>query len=449
MNHSIERQLRLNLAISMVVILLLLLIVTNISTRILLEGYITTKLDQDSKVILSAITFNPLEPKIRPNRINPIYNSIHSGHYYTVKIKNHIGKDWTLKSFSLQNQLLPMPNSDSATTLHNITGPNQDHLIVRVNTFQSDNKNITISIAEDMSLLKQHRQFFIVLFFITGIVGVLVILVFQRAIIRKVFKKLDTTRVELEEIEFGKINQLSETVPSEIFPLVKQYNQGLNLMKDRLNRSRKSLGNLTHALKTPLNVLIHQLDLLKSDSKNDQDIISLMNIQAERITQLTERELKRAGIAGIGSSNQRFDPHEECPVLIDVLRKAHQKEQLNVTLHINKNVTVFADREDMIELIGNLMDNAFKWAYSEISCNVSISDKVVSIIIEDDGKSGNTQDFHLLEKNSVRLDETMEGYGLGLAICKDIVKLYDGSISFSESNHLKGFKVTVKLPVNN
>lgn len=442
---SIERHLRARLAFIMVIILITLVVITNISTRILLEGYVTAKLDQDAQNILNAIKYTA-SPKVRPNRINPIYNKIHSGHYYYLKILYTSGEELVLRSPSLKDSDLPAPMNDSPVTLHNVIGPNDDHLIVWVNSYNFDDKAVIISVAEDMTLLKQHRQFFTLLFIGTGFMGVILILVFQRAIIRKSFQNLDTSRIELKEIETGKLQQLSEQVPSEIYPLVKEYNHSLHLMRERLQRSRNSLGNLTHAVKTPLNILMQQLDQLKEDSHEyDKNEIDKMSMQAERIRQLTERELKRAGIAGLGNSSQRFNPNEELPVLIDLLKQSHRKDDLQVVLNISEKVDVFGDREDMLELIGNLMDNAFKWAVKKMNCNIMKEAEEISIVIEDDGVGRKEQELQSLTNRGVRLDESTEGYGLGLAICKDIVKLYDGTISFSRSDNLGGFLVTIKL----
>ncbi|MCK5664574.1 MAG: GHKL domain-containing protein, partial [Thiotrichaceae bacterium] len=133
--------------------------------------------------------------------------------------------------------------------------------------------------------------------------------------------------------------------------------------------------------------------------------------------------------------------------LIEVLKQAHQKTDLKVSLDIDDSIKKFGDREDMLELLGNLMDNAYKWAKSQVSLSVFIDkdQKNISITVEDDGAGKTVQELEQLAQRGVRLDESVEGHGLGLAICNDIVKLYAGSIHFNRSKKLGGFYVKVNL----
>lgn len=270
--------------------------------------------------------------------------------------------------------------------------------------------------------------------------GIVLVLIVQGVVIRRTFSRLDHIRTELQRLETGGITRLNEAVPAEIHPIVAEFNHLLSLMQERLERSRNSLGNLAHALKGPLNLLVQHLDQV-DDSLNNQQARQ----QAERIRQLTERELKRARMAGQGNTTQRFDPHEELSVLVDVLARIHHKSQRCITLDIASEITRFGDREDMLELIGNLLDNACKWAMEQVYCQLACQGESVQIVVEDDGRGRTAQELQQMTERGVRLDESVEGHGLGLAICKDIVKLYGGAITFGRSARLGGMKVTVVL----
>lgn len=291
----------------------------------------------------------------------------------------------------------------------------------------------------DTQVLPHRPQRFKWLFPILALGGVGVVLAVQGVVIRRTFSRLDHLRAELQQLEAGKVSRLDESVPAEIHPIVVELNHLLSLMQERLERSRNSLGNLAHALKGPLNLLMQHLDQEDTDGNHHA------RQQAERIRQLTERELKRARMAGQGNSTQRFDPHEELPTLVDVLARIHQKSPRCITLEIAPEITRFGDREDMLELIGNLLDNACKWAQEQVSCRLACIANKVQITVEDDGQGRTDAELQQMTARGVRLDESVEGHGLGLAICKDIVKLYGGTLAFGRSEQLGGLKAVAVL----
>lgn len=285
---------------------------------------------------------------------------------------------------------------------------------------------------------RQHRFKWLFPFLATG--GIVLTLVVQGAVIRRTFRRLDHIRTELLALEGGLIGQLNEAVPAEIHPIVTEFNRLLSLMQERLERSRQALGNLAHALKGPLNLLVQYLDQQPDTPDSHQ-----ARQQAERLRQLTERELKRARLAGQGNSTRRFDPRVELPVLVDVLKRLHHTQACEIRYHIDPAITRFADREDMLELVGNLLDNACKWATQRVRCDIHLQGNRVQIIIADDGTGCTPETLQQIAGRGVRLDESVEGYGLGLAICQDIVKLYGGTLTFTQSPTLGGLQVNVLL----
>lgn len=455
---SLEKQLQFGLGILLLSLFLGQLIIANLSTRKILSEFVTSRLGLDAKRIVDSLKFTKNTTVIRWRRLNPVYNTAYSGHYYAIKLepKNQSAKSaksdkgieqQTILSPSLQNTKLPLNASKLPVILHDVNGPEGQHLIVLTQKYQRNDHTIIISVAENMSLLIKQRKHFTWVFIAIGIIGFLLMIALQSYILRRLFKHLDKSRNEIKNIESGKQQLLSENVPSEIYPLVKEFNHSLSLMQKRLERSRNSLGNLAHALKTPLSILFQALD----DDGNSKGVIAdkkQAKLQAERIRQLMERELKRARMAGLGNSSHRFEPHEELPVLSDVLKQAHKRSKLEIAFVIDEKVTTFGDREDMLELFGNLLDNACKWAKSQVLCEINKNPKnnFINICIEDDG-TGQTDDELLnLTQRGIRLDESVDGHGLGLAICKDIVKLYGGALSFERSTKLGGLLVLIELP---
>lgn len=292
--------------------------------------------------------------------------------------------------------------------------------------------------------LSHRPQRFRWLFPFLATAGIVVILVIQSIVIRRIFKQFVPIQQELQQLEQGKIAKLSETVPKEISPIVQEFNRLLSLLQERLERSRHSLGNLAHALKGPLNVLMQLLD--EEQVGPSQRIEA--QLQVERLRQLTERELKRARMAGLGNSAARFDPHEDLPTLVEILKRIHHTSACHIYIKVADDMGRFGDREDMLELLGNLLDNACKWAKSQVSCHLQRNAQgQVCLIIADDGPGCTTKELQQLTQRGIRMDESVEGHGLGLAICKDIAKLYGGHLLFAASAELGGLQVMVTLGI--
>ena len=124
----------------------------------------------------------------------------------------------------------------------------------------------------------------------------------------------------------------------------------------------------------------------------------------------------------------------------------YANKTLQLNTNIQDNIICPVDREDMLELLGNLLDNAYKWASHKIALSVNI-DSCLHICIEDDGPGADPEKISELSKRGVRLDEKIQGHGFGLAITTDIINDYNGNISFKQSADLGGFKTDITLPL--
>jgi signal transduction histidine kinase len=132
--------------------------------------------------------------------------------------------------------------------------------------------------------------------------------------------------------------------------------------------------------------------------------------------------------------------------LVDVLKRVYPQKHSNVQLIIDKNCEIQADRNDMLEVFGNLLDNAFKWSKSQIICRVN-SKNGITISIEDDGEGCSSKQLQTLTQRGTRVDNHNGGTGLGLSIVKDIVELYGGYVTF-ETSLLGGLRVAILLRNN-
>lgn len=437
--NSLERRLQLGLVISLVVLMGLLWTVGNQSVRELTEDFIASRLEHDMESLLGAL--NPAEdrPRMRRHRVSQVYSQPFSGHYFLILLDN--GSQ--LSSRSLWDQSLPVsPLQPGERRRMRVTGPVGQQLLVLIKGFRKQGRGLTLAVAEDLTPLQERRNRFKRDFALLALAGLLSLLAVQRLLVRRSFRRLEPVREDIRRLEQGETIRLSEQVPTEILPLVQEFNHLLGLLSQRLERSRNALGNLAHALKSPLNLLTQYLDGQSSDAGPPRQ---QARAQAERIRQLMERELKRARLAGKGLSGQRFDPASELPDLIGALQQVHRERNLDIDAQVEAGVSAFGDREDMLELLGNLLDNACKWAASNVRCIVSANSEI-QVRVEDDGSGLSDQELERMTRRGTRLDETVEGHGLGLAIAKDIVKLYGGEMQFSRSSQLGGLEVCVHLP---
>ncbi|MES9964186.1 MAG: sensor histidine kinase [Candidatus Sedimenticola sp. 20ELBAFRAG] len=438
--RSLERRLQFGLALSLVLLSITLWFIGNQSLRSLTENFIASRLEHNAESLLGAMTVDPDTSALSWRRIDQRYTRPFSGHYYVIRFAD----DSLVSSRSLWDHTLEFPLVATGETVQlQASGPSGQRLLLLLKGFKKSGREFTLAVAEDLTPLEQERERFIQWFALLAGVGFIGLLLIQSVVIRRSFRSLEKVGDDVRRLEEGRTVRLSEDVPTEVLPLISEFNHLLRLLNQRLQRSRNAMGNLAHALKGPLNILTHSLV-----TSNDDDIdLDQARNQVGRIRQLMERELKRARLAGNGLSGVRFNPHSEIPDLVNVLRQVYRERELDLSYRIDPGVTPFGDREDLLELVGNLLDNACKWASSRVTCTV-IAGTAVTLEIEDDGVGLEDQDISRLFNRGTRLDETVEGHGLGLAIVGDIVKLYDAEISFSRSAALGGLSVRIKFPAS-
>ncbi|MDH5711630.1 MAG: ATP-binding protein, partial [Gammaproteobacteria bacterium] len=362
-----------------------------------------------------------------------------SGHYFLLLTE----RGDTLRSRSLWDVELKSEHLNSGEhQVRRITGPSKQPLILWSAGYKKNNQSVTIMVAEDISQLEQRLLQNAVLLLVLTIAFLFLILFIQRHIVRRSFAPLRQLGQEIEQLERGDIDQLTESVPKEVQPLVIEVNRLLLVMARRLERSRNALGNLAHALKGPLNLLTQLADHTETPATIRQEL----QLQTTTLRNQIEHELVRARLAGSGSASQRFNPADELPLLITVLQRVYHDKNIAFDYYVPEHHFINIDRHDFLELLGNLLDNAAKWSQSRVHCNIELSDGI-HIIIEDDGAGVTSEELARLTERGHRIDESLPGHGLGLAIVKEIVELYRGTLLFDSSPVLGGLRVRVRLPL--
>ena len=400
-----------------------------------------TRLEHDGQALLASLQQSP-EGKLsfKDLQVGHIYQQVYSGHYYLIS-----SDSLQLRSHSLWDQSLQQPQVGTGEfVVQNIDGPDGQHLLQWTSRFKRFDKTITITVAEDTNALLSALRTFNFYFALAAVAIFVSLLLTQGLIVRRSMRSLSAIKRELQALSEGEIKSLSKQVPSEIYPLVAEVNRLLQQLTKQLKRSRNSTGNLAHSLKHPLNLLMQLAE--SEDTKLPQAIRDELHVNTQQILQLMESELKRARLVGSGVPGRRFSPQKELPGLVDVLERVYHDKKLNIKCDIMPELEFSADRNDMLELFGNLLDNACKWSAGKVRCRVYHEDSLI-IEIEDDGIGCDDQQLCTLTQRGVRVDETTAGTGLGLAIVKDIVELYSGEINFSRSK-LGGLSVSISLPID-
>jgi len=249
----------------------------------------------------------------------------------------------------------------------------------------------------------------------------------------------------LKDVRDGRQPRLAGRFPDEVQPLVDEFNQVLDANEAMLQQARTQAGNLAHALKTPLAVLENETE---SASRKDGMVpASLLREQLNALRLHVNWHLMRArAAAGRDFPGRSSSVVDSLSGVVRVLERVFADYPVNCLLEVVQPVPAFAgEAQDLQEILGNLLENAFKWARSDIRVQVVAEHGQVSVCIEDDGPGIKPSRLNSVLQRGVRLDETMPGAGLGLAIVQELVALYGGSFSL-ENIADGGLRAKVLLP---
>ena len=442
--RSLQSRLGTGLLFSLIIAFAVLTIVVTTNIRTLAESYILTRLEHDTETLLSSIRFTDNgELQLDTNRLDMIYHQPFSGHYYV--ISSHTDQTNTtvysrsLWDFSLSHQQLQSGEQQTSKQ----QGPDNQSLLIFSSGYTKHGNALTISIAEDFNPINNSIHHFIIFFIILTAIILLILVILQIFILRYSLKPLSRIHQQLASLERGEREKLDSEVPAELSPLIFQLNHLLELMTKRLQRSRDSLSDLAHTIKKPLTVIQQLVDKDSVPNETRQTVLE----QSDAIYQLSDRILKRARLAGHGHSGQLFSFKEDLPDLLKTLNMLYLDKQILLDIQGDTDITSPLDREDMLELLGNLLDNAYKWASKRVILQIH-SNHQLQLSIQDDGPGANPERINQLTQRGLRLDETTAGHGFGLAICRDIVADYQGELTLSASTDLGGFKVDIHLPLH-
>ncbi|MEM7361145.1 MAG: ATP-binding protein [Pseudomonadota bacterium] len=246
---------------------------------------------------------------------------------------------------------------------------------------------------------------------------------------------------QVGEIEQGKRQRFDEDYPDEVSRLTQNLNQLLNFEQQRITRQKEVLGNLAHSLKTPIAVM-------SGLNYSDQNKVEAEQ-QLSAMQTIIDYQLQSASAVGRRRFAKPISIVENTQQIVSSLQKLLHQKSLRANLVIDDAVQFFGDEGDWMELAGNLLDNAFKWADHEVSVEVTnlplgSHRKATRIVVSDDGSGIDDELKSTILQRGVRLDSQTPGHGLGLHIVKGIVEAYGGELVI-EDNSPKGTRFIAVL----
>ncbi len=273
---------------------------------------------------------------------------------------------------------------------------------------------------------------------------VVALLIAGLALVRSSLTSLKQLRAQLAEVHAGREAQVTGSYPSEIQPLVDDLNALLEQREQLVRRALAKAGDLAHGLKTPLAVMSQEAERALSDG--DREMADTMLQQIERMRRQIEYHLAHARAAASGGA-----PGVRCAVLPSAeglartLQRLYAGRGLLLSVNVDPEHSVRGRREDLDEMLGNLLDNACKWAKSRVTVTSALRDGAVVITVDDDGQGLEPAMCEAVLQRGVRADQAAPGSGLGLAIVRDLAELHHGSISLGASPE-GGVRASLVLP---
>ena len=371
---------------------------------------------------------------------DPRFNRPYSGWYWEIRQADVTAS----RSDSLWRDNLPVtePAEGALPDLQTLTGPEDEPILALVQkiTYPQSKHPLLFMVAGPVSDIEQDvRAFSIqvaITLFVLGL-GLWLAVWFQ---VRFGLRPLQTLKQALADIRQGKTERLPQSFPEEVQPVVSELNALLDHNASLLQRARTHAANLAHALKNPLSVI-------RNESRDmEEEKIRIIRQQTDAMAASMDRYLSQARIAGTaGVIGARADVGVIIKDLVFSMEQLYRARNIKLSQTVSAACWFRGEAEDLEEMLGNLIDNACKWACSKVDISAQCADEHLTLVVEDDGDGvPETLRNEIIERGR-RLDEEVPGSGLGLDIVRDIAELYRGSLELEQSSS-GGIRASLVLP---
>jgi len=341
---SLRRRLIKGLATILVLIFAAHWLAADWVIRYVAENQMTTRLEHDGDALLSSLTVDDRgEVHFNVDHLGLIYAQPFSGHYFILQ-----SGDQEFRSSSMgEEQLIPRAVVAGQQRRYHALGPKAQPVLALTRGLIRHDQLVSLTVAEDLTEIGREIELLRLAYLALTVIVLLLAILLQSHDVRRALRPLGAIRDDLRSIGRGQQGQIQAKAPKEIQPLVDEINRLLGLVERRLKQSRTAIGNLAHALKTPLSVLFR--------AASDTALVDhpALSRQLREHTQTMhariERELKRARLSGTRSSGAGFNPKRELESLIRLLGTIYEPKHLAITLTAPDCVLGY-DRQDMLEL---------------------------------------------------------------------------------------------------
>ena len=388
-------------------------------------------------------------PNLSQSLSDPRFNQPLSGLYWQINAQDGVA---ALRSRSLWDDIINLPPYDlNLTGIRTLTLSDPEvqtvQLLVRTITLEDQPNQKWILIVAGSTKELEHTlsdwslrlTFFLIFLFVSLSIAAISQVMLSLSPLRSLQKSMENLRA-------SPMSRLKGTFPQEVQPLIDDFNMALDQNEQVISRARTQTGDLAHALKTPLAVLTNAAQRESKNTAGNHEFARLVSEQTAMMQRHIDWRLKRARTAT--TQDALHGEIEIAPVIEQlgrVMQRIHPLRTIALTVQcIPANIRFYGEIQDLQEILGNLLDNAYKWAYSKITVHASMTGKKLTIVISDDGPGLLPEQCQQVIERGVRTDEKMPGSGLGLSIVQELVSLYQGSMELTQSADA-GLCVTLKF----
>src|ERR1041385_5692646 len=452
--NSLALRLFLSATAVTVVILLITGVVLSSLYRDGVERSFDRRLDVYLKTLVADVSAPEENEKLPQSLGEPLFDLPLSGWYWQTTRLN-AAKPEVKSSRSLWDSGLPhledlhVPTGPDGTRKRYVTGPEDQRLrLVERTVDLGEEGRYLVAVAGDAQEIEEEAQSFDRALAVTfGLLAVVLLLttMFQVQFGLAPLKRISES---LAAIRSGAAERLEGRFPEEIAPLARETNALIDANREIVERARTHVGNLAHALKTPLSVIVNE-----ATARGDDPLAMKVREQAAVMRDQVQHHLERARIAAratvIGTVT------EVAPVVTALARsmeKIHRDRGIAIDIETAPSAKFRGERQDLEEMVGNLVDNACKWAASQVLIEVAVEPPAeagtgprLRIVVEDDGRGLAAAERAQVSRRGQRLDESKPGSGLGLSIVVDLAALYGGDLTLG-SAPTGGLRAELRLP---